>query len=308
MDRLDAIRLFVRVVEKGSFSAAAREAGIGQSAASKQVAALEARLGAQLLQRTSRSMAVTELGQTVYDAALRLVDDFSAIESLVGQGQSKPSGLVRLSVAPVFGRLYVVPHLPAFFAAYPDISVEMAATDRHINLIEDGFDLAIRHGNLSDSSMTARLLAKSFFVTVATPVYFARHGVPQAPRDLIDHACIGFTSRQDIRPWTYARGVTHHPQGPFRTSDAEQGRAALLAHLGIAHMPAWIVAPEIASGALQMVLQDHAVETTPINAVYPSRRHLPIKTRLLIDFLATTLARDLAVPGHGIATEIGPLG
>ncbi|MCB8879627.1 LysR family transcriptional regulator [Acidisoma cellulosilytica] len=296
MDRLDAIRLFVRVVEKGSFSAAAREAGIGQSAASKQIAALEARLGAQLLQRTSRSLAVTELGQSVYDAALRLVEDFSALDSLVGQGQSNPSGLVRVAVAPVFGRLYIVPRLPEFFGLFPNISVEMSASDRHVDLIEDGFDLAIRHGDLSDSSMTVRKLATSPFLTVATPTYFERHGTPTTPGDLTGHACITFASQQSIRPWRFAGGAVHRPDGPFRTSDAEQGRAALLAHLGIAHMPAWIVAPELASGALHLALRDYEMETTTINAVYPSRRHLPTKVRLLLDFLARTLALDLNLP------------
>src|SRR5579859_6370671 len=138
MDRLESIRMFVRVVESGSFSAVARDAGIGQPAVSKQVAALEARLGAQLLRRTSRSLSLTEAGQDFYESAVRLIDDLEAAESRVGRGQRAPSGLVRVTVAPVFGRLHVVPRLPAFFARYPDIAVETIVTDRTVNLVEEG--------------------------------------------------------------------------------------------------------------------------------------------------------------------------
>lgn len=297
MDRLDAIRLFIRVIERGSFSAAAREAGTGQSVVSKQIAALEAQLGAQLLLRTSRSLRMTETGQRFYESALRLVDDYAALEALARDTQAAPSGLVRIAVAPVFGRLYVVPHLPAFFERFPGIRVEMFASDRYVNMIEEGVDLAIRHGDLADSTLTARRLATSPFVTVATPAYLERHGVPAAPADLARHACIVFTGREEIRPWSYRGGdgakVLHRPDGSFLTNDGEQIRAAVLSHLGIANLPAWLVMPELASGALTSVLRDHEMETTAISAVYPSRRGLTAKVRIFIDFLVETLARDL---------------
>jgi LysR family transcriptional regulator for bpeEF and oprC len=300
MDRLDAIRLFIRVIERGSFSAAAREAGTGQSVVSKQIAALEAQLGAQLLLRTSRSLRMTETGQRFYESALRLVDDYAALEALARQGQSAPSGLVRIAVAPVFGRLYIVPNLPDFFERFPGIRVEMFVSDRYVNMIEEGIDLAVRHGDLADSAMTARRLATSPFVTVATPIYLERHGIPAAPADLARHACIVFTGREEIRPWSYRGGdgakILHHPGGNFRTNDGEQIRAAVLSHLGIANLPAWLVMPELSSGALRTVLQDDEMETTAISAIYPSRRGLTTKVRILVDFLAETLARDLRGP------------
>lgn len=296
MDRLDGIRLFVRVVERGSFSAAAREAGIGQSAVSKQIAALEAELGAQLLFRTSRSLRVTETGRNVYDSAVKLIDDYGALESRARQGVSQPSGLLRVAVAPVFGRLYIVPHLPDFFERYPGIRVEIFSSDRLVNLIEDGVDLAIRHGDLADSSMKARRLATSPFVTVATPDYIERHGLPMSPSDLAQHACIAFTGREEIRPWSFRRrdGVSsvHHPDGRFRTNDGEQIRAAVLAHLGIAHLPAWIVTPELVSGALKIMLSDYQTDVA-ISAVYPSHREPAAKVRVFIEFLAASLDQDL---------------
>ena len=299
MDRLDAIRLFVRVVERNSFSAAAREAGIGQSAVSKQIAALEGKLGAQLLQRSSRSLALTEAGQTFYESAVRLVDDFAALEALVGNRQSTPSGLVRVAVATVFGRLYIVPNLPEFFERFPSIRVEITASDRRVNLIEEGVDLAIRHGELADSTMTVRKLATSPIVTVATPAYLDRHGMPAEPGELSKHACIAFTSEQRVRPWTFAergRVLVHHPDGNFRTNDAEQVRAALLAHMGLANVPAWIVAPEIAAGTLRVVLRDYEAEAAAISAVHPSGRRLTARVRHLIEFLAACFARDLVWP------------
>jgi DNA-binding transcriptional LysR family regulator len=300
MDRLDAMRLFVRVVERGSFSAVAREAGIGQSAVSKQIAALEAHLGAQLMRRTSRRMILTDAGQIFYESALRLVDEFDAAESLVGRGQSAPSGLVRVTVAPVFGRLYIVPRLPAFFARYPDISIELTGAGRAINLIEEGVDLAIRNGELADSSMIVRRIAMAPFATVATPAYLAARGVPRTPAELNAHSCLIFAPNHEPLPWEFRDGsatILHYPKANFRTEDAEQIRAAVLADLGLAHGPAWVFAPEIASGALRVVLADDAPGPLAISAVHPAGRRLPSKVRVFIDFLVETLAGDPMLTG-----------
>ncbi|HEY2659607.1 MAG TPA: LysR family transcriptional regulator [Caulobacteraceae bacterium] len=301
MDRLDTLRLFVRVVERGSFSAVAREAGLGQSAVSKQIAALEARLGAQLLRRTSRTMTLTDAGHVLYESALRLVDEFDAVESLVGHGQSAPSGLIRVTVAPVFGRLYIVPRLPEFFARYPDISVELAGSERAINLIEEGFDLAIRNGELADSSMIVRRIAMTPFATVATPAYLAARGVPTIPADLDNHACLIYAPRQEPQPWHFrdASGpILHHPTSNFRTADAEQTRAAVLADLGLAHAPIWLFSPEVASGAIRIVLAEYAPGPIAISAVHPAGRRLPTKVRVFLDYLVETLSSDPALSGQ----------
>jgi DNA-binding transcriptional LysR family regulator len=301
MDRLDALRLFVRVVERGSFSAVAREAGIGQSAVSKQIAALEARLGAQLLRRTSRSMTLTDAGHVLYDSALRLVDEFDTVESLVGRGQSAPSGLIRVTVAPVFGRLYIVPRLPGFFARYPDISVELTGSERAINLIEEGVDLGIRNGELADSSMIARRIAMAPFATVATPAYLEARGAPRTPADLDTHACLIYAPHHEPQPWAFrgASGpILHHPMSNFRTADAEQIRAAVLADLGLAHGPIWLFSSEIAAGAVRVVLADYAPGPLAISAVHPAGRRLPTKVRVFIDFLVETLSADPALTGR----------
>jgi LysR family transcriptional regulator for bpeEF and oprC len=297
VDRLDALRLFTRVVESGSFSAVAREAGIGQSAVSKQVAALEGRLGVQLLRRTSRSMTLTDAGQVLYESTLRLVEEFDALETLVSRGQSAPSGLIRVTVAPVFGRLYIVPRLPAFFARNPDISVELTGSERMVNLVEEGFDLAIRNGELVDSSLVVRRIATSAFATVASEGYLAARGIPQRPQDLDGHACLIYAPQHEPRPWEFqgaAGPILHHPQSNFRTADAEQIRAAALANLGLAHGPIWLFLPEIASGAVRVVLADYAPPPIAIIAVHPARRRLPARVRVFIDFLLETLPRELA--------------
>ena len=298
MDRLDTMRLFVRVVERGSFSAVAREAGIGQSAVSKYIAALEAHLGAQLMRRTSRNMTLTDAGQVFYESALRLINEFDAMESLIGRGHSVPSGLIRVTVAPVFGRLYIVPRLPAFFARYPDISVELTGSGRSLNLIEEGLDLAIRNGELADSSMIVRRIAMAPFVTVATSAYLAARGTPQTPADLNAHACLIFAPNQEPTPWEFRDGtvsVLHYPKANFRTADAEQIRAAVLADLGLAHGPIWAFAPEIASGALRIVLADYAPGPLAISAVHPAGRRVPTKVRVFIDYLMEILVGDPAL-------------
>ena len=161
MDRLEGIKIFVRVVESGSFSAVARELGTGQPAISKQVSALEERLGAQLLMRTSRSLSLTEAGRDFYEFAVPLISDLEAAESRIGSGQASPSGVVRVTAAPGFSRLYVVPKLPSFRARYPKDVVEMLVSERTSNLVEEGIDLAIRNGALSDSSLVARKIGES---------------------------------------------------------------------------------------------------------------------------------------------------
>lgn len=224
------------------------------------------------------------------------MEDYQTLESQTMYGQSKPAGLIRISVAPVFGRLYIVPRLSKFFERFPDVRVDMVVSDRLVNLIEDGIDLAIRHGDLADSTMTARKLATSSFVTVATPHYLDRQGIPEKPADLGRHKCIGFAGRDGIRPWLFEGkdGMTiHHPEGSFRTNDGEQLRTAILSHLGLANIPSWIITPELASGVVRLVLQDYQTDASAISAVYPSRTGLPAKVRVFIDFLAASLDRDL---------------
>jgi LysR family transcriptional regulator for bpeEF and oprC len=293
MDQLAAIRMFVRVVESGSFSAVAREAGVGQPAVSKQITALEAHLGAQLLRRTSRSLSLTEAGQDFYESAVRLIDDLQAAESRVGRGQHAPSGLIRVTVAPVFGRLYIVPRLPEFFTRHPDIVVDLVVTDRVVNLVEEGIDLAIHNGELKDSSLVMQRIAATPVITVGSPSYLKAHGEPVSPSELDRHRCIIFAPQGAPRPWGFKGKfgeIEYRPQGNFRTNDADQIRAAVLADLGLAHTPGWLFAPEITSGAVRAVLRDYEPAPLAISAVRPAGRRLATKVRVFIEFLGEVLA------------------
>jgi LysR family transcriptional regulator, regulator for bpeEF and oprC len=294
-DSLAAIRMFVRVVDCGSFSAVAREAGIGQPAVSKQIAGLEARLGAQLLRRTSRSLSVTEAGQDFYESAVLLVDDLERALSRVGRGQTAPSGLVRVTVAPVFGRLHVLPRLGEFFARFPDIVVEIVVTDRTVDLVQEGVDVAIHNGPLNDSTVVARKIAATPIVTVATPGYLKRYGEPKTPSDLDGHGCITFVSGGAARKWRFKGKfgeIVHQPKGRLRTNDAEQIRAAVLAGLGVAHTPGWLFTREIASGDVRRILRKYERDPLSVSAVHPGGRRLATKVRVFIDFLAEVFAAE----------------
>src|SRR6202007_3119342 len=206
MDKLDAMRVFIRVVERGNFSAVSRELGIGQPAVSKQISALEQELGTELIHRTSRSFKLTEAGKEFYESAIRILEDFESATSRIGRGQTAPRGLIRVTVPPTFARLHMVSKLTAFFAAYPDISIEMAASESPTTIIEDGFDLAIHSGDLPDSSLVARRIAQTSIVLVATPQYLSRHGLPESPDDLNRFRSVVFIERGSVQPWRFGPG------------------------------------------------------------------------------------------------------
>src|SRR6266478_6582837 len=270
------MHMFVRVIEKGSFSSVAKERGIGQPAVSKQISALEDELGTELIHRTSRSIALTEAGRDFYESALHILDDVENATSRIGRGQTAPKGLIRVTVPPTFARLHMVSKLPAFFAAYPDMAVELAASESPTTIIEDGFDLAIHSGDLPDSSLVARRFAQTMIILVATPQYLTRHGAPESPDDL--HR---FRSGQDVK-----RVI---PTGVFRTSDIEQMRMGVLEHLGIAQAPAWLFAAELREGTVIRLLTAFE-RTVPILAVRPASRRLSSKVRIFIEHLEKTFA------------------
>jgi LysR family transcriptional regulator, regulator for bpeEF and oprC len=295
MDQIAAIRIFVRVVERGSFSSVAREAGVGQPAVSKQITALEAHLGAQLLRRTSRNLSLTEAGQEFYESAVRLLNDLEAAESRVGRGQTAPSGLIRITVAPVFGRLYVVPRLSEFFARYPEIAVEAIVTDRVVNVVEEGVDLSIHNGELSDSTLVIRKIAATPIITVASHHYLSEYGEPTALSELDAHCCVIYAPQGAPKAWGFKGkfgNVEYRPKGSFRTNDADQIRAAVLCHLGPAHTPGWLFAREIASGDVRLVLRNYEPGPLSISAVHPAGRRLTTKVRVLIEFLAEIFAQE----------------
>ncbi|WP_186182655.1 LysR family transcriptional regulator [Burkholderia gladioli] len=295
MDRLDAIRLFVRLVERGSFSAVGREQGIGQPAVSKQIAALERHLGAQLLLRTSRRIAVTDAGQAFYESARQLVEDFDAVESSVGERQQSPRGLVRLNTAPGHGRLWITPRLPEFFVRHPEVTVELSVSERNVDLVGQGIDLAIRHGKLVDSSLIARRLGETALVLVASRDYLATHGTPARLDDLDAHRCIVFSRECEPYPWALRVGreaLSYRPRGSLLTGDAEHVRAAVVNGLGISQAPLWLLEDEIRAGRVQVLLPRLQPEPLPIHLVHAAGRRVPMRVRVLIDFLVEIFASD----------------
>jgi LysR family transcriptional regulator for bpeEF and oprC len=224
-----------------------------------------------------------------------LIDDLEAAMSRVGRGQTAPSGLVRVTVAPVFGRIYVVPRLPEFFARYPDIIVETMVTDRIVNLVEEGVDLAVYNGEPTDSTLIIRKIAATPIITVASPAYLKTHGEPMTPSELDGHHCVIFAPGGSPRTWEFKGkfgDIEYRPRGSFRTNDAEQIRTAVLCQLGLAHTPRWLFAPEIASGDVRVVLRDYEPSPLSISAVHPAGRRLSTKVRVLIDYLAEVLAQE----------------
>jgi DNA-binding transcriptional LysR family regulator len=292
VDKFDAMQVFVRVIEKGSFSAVAKERGIGQPAVSKQISSLEDELGTELLHRTSRSIALTEAGRDFYDSALHILDDFENATSRIGRGQTAPKGLIRVTVPPTFARLHMVSKLPSFFDAYPDIAVELAASESPTTIIEDGFDLAIHSGDLPDSNLVARKIAQTMTILVATPQYLTRHGAPESPEDIPRYQAVVFVERGSVQPWTFGSGPDAKrviPKGIFRTSDVEQMRMGVLEHLGIAQAPAWLFAAELREGTVIRLLTPFE-RTVPILAVRPASRRTSTKVRIFIEHLEKTFA------------------
>lgn len=288
MDRLDALRTFVRLVECGSFSAVGREHGIGQPAVSKKIAALERHLGAQLVLRTSRRLVITDAGHTFCESAKRLIDDFDALESSVGTRQRSPRGLVRVNTAPVHGRLCITPLLPGFFQRYPEVTIELSASEQDVDLIGAGIDVAIRHGQLVDSSLTARKLSQADLVLVASKSYLAKHGTPEHMADLDRHACIVFARDRERYPWRLKlqrKQIAYVPHGSLMTGDAEHVRAAVLCGLGIAQAPAWLLDDEIRAGKARVLLPELQPEPIPIHLVYHAGRRAPTQVKVLIDYL-----------------------
>ncbi|WP_161557166.1 LysR family transcriptional regulator [Acidisarcina polymorpha] len=294
MDKFGAMQAFVRVAEKGSFSAAAKERGIGQPAVSKLISALEDELGVELIHRSSRSISLTDAGRDFYGSAVRILDDYENVSSRIGRAHAAPKGLVRLSVQPTFARLHVVSKLSAFFERYPDLAVELgSSTERHPSrIIDDGFDIAIHSGDLPDSDLVVRRIGQTMEILVATPQYVARYGAPNAASELRNFPSIAYMQNGAVLPWSFgdtANIIQIVPRGALRTGDLEQLRMGVLEHLGIAQAPAWLFAAELREGTVVRLLSP-LERTIPIMAVRPASRRVPTKVRILIDHLEACFA------------------
>ncbi len=301
---LAAFRVYVRVAEARSFSAVARELGMTQPAVSRQVASLEEHLGARLIQRTTRSLALTEDGRDLLGHARRVLDTVEEAEAAVGRRHAVPGGLVRLGSAATFGRLYVAPRMPRLLERYPEISIDLRMSDVAGDLVAEGLDLAIRTAPTEDSSLVSRKIGSSRRMAVASAACIAAHGLPLHPADLARMPCIIFTAASEPNDWRFGSGaeaVTVRVNGRFRTDNGDAMREAVLSGLGFALLPTWFFAEEITSGRLQTVLSDWQPPAMPITAVYPTRRNLAPRTRAVIDFLVDEYRLDPVISTYGEA-------
>lgn len=296
MDRYQAMQTFVRVVETGSFSAAARQLNVGQPAVSKTIAQLESRLQVSLMIRTTHGLTPTEAGQRFYErakAAIREADEADLAARGAGAGLS---GCLRVSAATSFAALHIVPVLPRFLAEHPELEIDLILDDRMIDLVAEGVDISLRMGDLADSSATARKLATSRRFVLATPGYFARAGVPQSPADIAGHEVL--VHSQLSAAWSFRRDGAEASvtvSGRVRVSAAEGLRTAVLAGLGLTMASEWMFAPELASGAVRAVLTEWALPTLDLWAVFPAGRMASAKARAFAGFVEAVLA-DVQVP------------
>jgi DNA-binding transcriptional LysR family regulator len=288
MDRLDEINAFAAVADARSFTQGARRLGVSAAQVSKLVARLENRLGARLLNRTTRDVSLTDTGRAFLERARQLLEDFQALESSVSE-QGGPRGTLRLSTPVTFGAAQLTPALLDFAAAYPEVALDVSSTDRMVSLVEEGFDAAVRIGQLEDSSLVARKLAAVRLVTCASPDYLARAGEPQTIEDLGKHEAIIDTNTADPTAWRFSvdgRPREVRVRGRLRFSGANACVAAARAGFGVTRSPAFAAADDLRAGRLKALLCPFETETVHVHVVYPHARHLAPKVRAFVDFLA----------------------
>jgi DNA-binding transcriptional LysR family regulator len=291
----EGLAVFAKVVELRSFAAAATELALSKATVSKAVTRLEQRLGARLFNRTSRRLALTDAGQKLSERAARLLADGEAAENEALAQSVAPRGLVRLAVPMTFGLKAVAPILPEFLAQYPDVAIDLHLSDAMVDLIGEGFDAGLRIASLPDSSLIARRLCAMPRYTVASPDYLKRHGRPTHPMQLAQHKCLGYAYLSTAGAWhfTNARGeqASVRPAGPLRVNNGEALMPALLAGLGIADLPEFIVGDAIAAGEVEVILKDWKQREGAVHLVTPPGGPRPARVEVLADFLAGHFAK-----------------
>jgi DNA-binding transcriptional LysR family regulator len=285
---------FATVVDQGGFTDAAKKMGISKSAVSKHVSSLEARLGARLLNRTTRRVSPTEIGLAYYDRARRVLNDAGEADSLVTSMQSAPSGLLRISVATDFGVNHLSPILGDFLQEFPDITVNMVLNNRYVELISEGFDMAIRIGELEDSTLRARKLTETTKRMVGSPEYFKKYGRPQKIDDLNEHKLLHYSNQANNAVWKLTAPSGEKRQvrtaGWLTVNDGQSLLNAAISGLGIAYLPSFLYADALASGLVEEAIPELPIETQGIYAVYPPGRFTQPKVRAFIDFLVQAFA------------------
>ena len=294
MDRIGDLSLFLRVLDLGSISAAARSLDLSVAVASQRLKRLERELGVRLLHRTTRQLHATPEGVALAEQGRALVEDLEALTGGLRQSATEVSGTLRVTIPASFGQQYISPLLPEFLALHPRVKLSVNLNDQILDLVGSGFDLGIRVGALGDSGLVARQLATNRRVLCASPDYLRRHATPRTPADLATHDClllVGSQGRQDIWRFTDRKGgeIAQRVQGRFESNQGELLRDAVVAGLGIALHSVWHVHEQLRDGRLQVLLPDYPIAATGIHAVMPQRRLVPPRVRAFVDFLAERL-------------------
>lgn len=297
LDRLTGMEVFAKVAATGSFSAAGRSLGLSQTMVTKHIAALEARLGVKLFHRTTRRLSITEAGRLYLDSAERILADVDAADSAVATDRFEPRGVLRLNAPVSFGSRQIAPMLLAFSRQHPQVTIELGLIDRYVNLAEEGWDLAIRIGSLSDSSLIARRIAPCRTVVCAAPSYLAAHGTPQTAAELSRHNCLGYTLSQRSNAGRWRFGARNEIEvqvaGNLRANNGDALRTAAIAGQGIIYEPTFIVADDLRAGTLvRLTLDQPTEELGGIYAVYLPDRNPAAKVRAFIDFCAAHFAPE----------------
>jgi DNA-binding transcriptional LysR family regulator len=291
MDRLRAMEVFVEVVRKNGFARAAEALDTSPANVTRIIADLEAHLGTRLLNRSSRKMSLTESGDALYERARTIVEDMADVEAIASAASMKPRGLLRINAPLSFGILHLAPLWPKFLAQYPEVELEVALIDRVVDIVDEGYDMAIRISRSGTGEHAARKLATSHNIACASPAYLKRHGMPLQPSDLKQHNCIGYSYAASADEWRFSdeKGQAHPVKVncSMHTNNGDTARAAALGGAGIIWQPTFLIGADLRAGRLQRVLPGFSLPDIDVLAVYPSRRHLSAKVRVMIDFLST---------------------
>jgi DNA-binding transcriptional LysR family regulator len=313
LDRFTGMAVFAKVVEAASFAAAARYFDMSPAMVSKHIQTLEARLGARLLNRTTRRVSPTEVGQDYYERCLRILSDLEEAEQAAGDLQSAPRGLLRVTAPVSFGTHCLAPLIADYLKTYPDVAIDLSLDDPYVDLIEKRFDLAIRIGTLADSSLIARKLGMLGMVACASPAYLERNGTPAVPQDLIGHNCLVYNFASADSAWHFfdkdGRENVIRVSGRFLASNPDALCTLALKGVGIVLAPDRLVERDLAAGRLVHLLPDYRTQETTVQAVYPHSQSLSAKTRTFIDFLAahfTITSRKHNGDGRSLHLQTAP--
>ncbi|OLY73192.1 LysR family transcriptional regulator [Pseudomonas sp. ATCC PTA-122608] len=294
MDKLNAMAIFVRVIERGSFSAVARELQTTQPTISKVLRALETELGGKLISRSTRKLSLTDEGQRYYGHCRQILAAVDAAEHSFQSGKEAVAGPLRIGSSISFGRLHIASRLAGFLERYPQVNIDLQLNDQNQDLVSEGLDVTLRIGELRDSGLIARQISTTHRVTLASPAYLARHPAPQTPQDLTQHNCLLFNLLSSQNQWVYEKDGARHSvkiMGNAQSNNSEAVREMVLAGLGIALSPLWLFFDDLTAGRVVAVLQDYTPQSLPIHAVSAPNRRQSARVKAFIDYMADALTQ-----------------